>query len=97
MSDVSVFYAELNRAALALHHATAGRYVEETGATAGDTGIENPAHRPDLRLEMYARIDALHDSAADARKSATALSKSLATIASDFSRLDEVLSGEGHR
>jgi|SRR5699024_578396 len=94
MGDVDIYYAELSTAAMDMQRASS-QLMRETAQVAGeDTGIENPADRPDLRLEVHARLTALHDRAADSAEAASDLSASLTDIADSFREADGKYAGE---
>ncbi|MEU4017168.1 MULTISPECIES: hypothetical protein [unclassified Microbacterium] len=93
MSDVEIFYAELNGASSALTTATTQLLTEAASVQGEDTGVDNPAQRVGLRLEMHRRLTALHDRAYDRIESGDALAADIAAIAAKYSELDVELTG----
>lgn len=93
MSDVEIFYAELNDAARSLTTATSEVLTPAAGLQGDDTGVENPAHRSALRLEMHRRLTALHDRVYDRVESGDDLAAAISAIASKYSDLDVELTG----
>ncbi|CAH0215514.1 hypothetical protein SRABI76_02376 [Microbacterium oxydans] len=93
MSDVEIFYAELNDASSALTSATYEVLMEAASLVGEDTGVENPAQRSGLRLELHRRLTALHDAAYDRIEAGDALASSISDIASEYTGLDAELSG----
>lgn len=96
MGDVEIFYAELNSASNAINTALTDLVTEAGDLYGDDTGIENPAQRTALRLEMHRRLTALHDSAVNRVEAASALSASITAIADRYSELDTELTGREH-
>lgn len=93
MSDVEIFYAELNDAASGLTSATSEVLTQAANLQGEETGVENPAHRSALRLEMHRRLTALHDRAYDRIESTGSLAAAISAIASKYSDLDAELTG----
>ncbi|PQZ49781.1 hypothetical protein CQ040_14760 [Microbacterium sp. MYb54] len=93
LPDVEIFYAELNDAASALTNATYEVLTEAANLQGEETGVENPAQRSGLRLEMHRRLTALHDSAYDRVESGDSLAAAISAIASKYSELDVELTG----
>ncbi|WP_226534227.1 hypothetical protein [Microbacterium paraoxydans] len=93
MSDVEIFYAALNDAASGLTSATTELLTQAANLQGEDTGVENPAQRAGLRLEMHRRLSALHDAAYDRIETAGALSAAISAIANKYSQLDVELTG----
>lgn len=93
MPDVEIFYAELNDAASSLTDATSEVLTEAANLQGEETGVENPAQRSGLRLEMHRRLTALHDSAYDRIESGNSLAAAISAIASKYSELDVELTG----
>lgn len=93
MGDVEVFYGELNAAADSLTTMTTNLLTEAANVTGEDTGIENPAQRTGLRLEMHRRLTALHDAAYNRIEAASALASVVTGIANRYSDLDVELTG----
>ncbi|WP_334149211.1 hypothetical protein [Microbacterium sp.] len=93
MSDVEIFYAELNDASSALTTATYEVLLEAANVYGEDTGVENPAQRAGLRLEMHRRLTALHDAAYDRIEAGDALAAAISAIANEYTDLDAELSG----
>ena len=94
MGDVEVFYAELSSASSCLCTETTNLLTEAAGVQGEDTGIENPAGRASLRLEMHSRLTALHDRAYAKVEAASAVSTAIQQIANSYSDLDSELSGQ---
>lgn len=70
--------------------------VQELGQAANDlrgddVGVENPAQRPDLRLEMHARVTSLHKAARERVSQADDLTSAVTEVVSNFSELDITL------
>lgn len=93
MSDVEIFYAELNNASGVLTTATYEVLMEAANVVGEETGVENPAQRAGLRLELHRRLSALHDTAYDRIATAGALSAAISAIANKYSQLDVELTG----
>ncbi|GGM39433.1 hypothetical protein [Microbacterium saperdae] len=96
MSDVEIFYAELNDASSALTTATYEVLMEAANVIGEDTGVENPAQRAGLRLEMHRRLTALHDAAYDRNEAGDALAAAISAIANKYTELDAELTGGDH-
>ncbi len=96
MSDVEIFYAELNDASSALTTATYEVLMEAANLIGEDTGVENPAQRAALRLEMHRRLTALHDAAYDRNEAGDALAAAISAIANKYTELDAELTGGDH-
>lgn len=95
MPDVEIFYAELNDAASSLTDATSEVLMETANLQGEETGVENPAQRAGLRLEMHRRLTALHDRAFDRIESGETLAAAITAIATKYSDLDVELTGGG--
>lgn len=94
MDDVQVFYNELYAASSTLQTAATALVMENASVTGEDTGIENPAYRAALRLEMHRRVSALHERVTlrvDEGSEAGAL---LTRIADRYTDLDLELTGQ---
>lgn len=93
MPDVELFSHELIASASAVQ--TASLRVIEAAAdlTGDDAGIENPAHRPGLRLEMHRRFTALRAAVRDHSAVASGVGGDLQSIADRYTELDAELSG----
>ncbi|WEK61974.1 MAG: hypothetical protein P0Y60_04230 [Candidatus Microbacterium colombiense] len=96
MSDVEIFYAELNAASSSLTTATSALLMEAANVQGEDTGVENPAQRAGLRLELHRRLTALHDVAYDRIESGDSLAAAITAIATKYSELDVELTGGDH-
>lgn len=59
--EVQVFYSELITETSSVNDSTTALLGTVGYLQGDDVGVENPAHRPSLRLEMHRRIVALHD------------------------------------
>lgn len=86
--DLSIYYAELRSASRSLTLDLPGLYGDFTDLDHDDTGIENPSGRDDLRLEMQARVMALHDAVKERYTEGSDLSSKLTNIVNNFSQLD---------
>lgn len=90
MPDVDIVYSALQE--VGPSHSD----VQELGQAtddlrSDDAGVENPAERPDLRLEMHARLTALHEAARERVSQAADLRSSVTDVLSNFSELDITL------
>lgn len=94
MEDVQIFYGELTSASSSLDSATSDLIYEAASVSGEDTGVENPAHRTALRLEMHTRLTALHDRAYERYDAGSAVSSAIRQISNRYSELDVELTGQ---
>lgn len=95
MTDVAVFYDDLQESAADFTNAATNLQPDVVNLLGDDTGVGAPAGRHELKSEMNRRLDRLHDATAAQGESASALAASVSEIASSYARLDAELSGEG--
>ena len=93
--EVQVFYNDLINETAVLEDSVSTLIPLEGALQGGDVGVENPAYRASLRLEMRRRIDALHDTVGACVTGASGLSGRLQGISGRFSDLDAELTGTG--
>lgn len=93
VSDVEIFYSELHAAASTLDTATMNLTTETADVQGEDTGIENPAQRASLRLEMHTRLTALRDRTQNKIEAGSAVSSAVGQIATRYADLDVELTG----
>lgn len=91
--EVQVFYSDLINETAALNDSVTTLMSVEGFLQGDDVGIENPAHRPSLRLEMRRRFDALQDTVGTCISDASDISTRLQAISGTFSDLDVELTG----
>lgn len=94
MTDVSIYYEQLHSAADMLTTAASDLLVARSDLTGDDVGIENPAFRTDLRLEMHRRFVALYSTATNRATTADDIAASTRAIATNYSDLDVELTGK---
>ena len=94
MGDVEVFYGELTAATSSLDSATSNLVTTAADLHGDDTGVDDPAHRTALRLEMHRRLAALHDRAYDKIEAGSDVSSTIQQIANSYSDLDVELTGQ---
>jgi len=94
MDDVQIFYNELYSASSTLQTAATNLMMENASVSGEDTGIENPAYRTSLRLEMHRRLTALHDSVIVRVEEGSRAGASLTQIANRYTDLDVELTGQ---
>ena len=95
MADVEVYYYQLTGAADTVSRAVSDTILLGADLRAEDTGIENPADRPALRLEMHRRLVALYDTFLDRIDAAGGVQSAVQAIADNYNELDMQLTGEG--
>ncbi|SDQ76722.1 hypothetical protein [Microbacterium sp. cf332] len=93
MSDVEVYYHELTSAADSIQVRASDAVLDGADLQGDDTGVQNPAHRPALRLELHRRLTALHTAVLDRSGAASAVAGKLSDIAARYSDLDLELTG----
>ncbi|MEH3089541.1 MAG: hypothetical protein PGN24_08105 [Microbacterium arborescens] len=94
MADVEIFYHALTSAAEQIQTRATDAVTDNADIQGEDVGIENPAQRPGLRLEMYRRLQALHTAVLARTTDASAVAATLSTIASRYADLDVELTGQ---
>ncbi|KAA9084974.1 hypothetical protein [Microbacterium radiodurans] len=93
MSDVEIYYHALTSAADAIQMRVSDAIMDNADIQGDDTGVENPAHRVALRLEMNRRLSGLHRAVLDRTTAASEVAASLSAIATRYSDLDVELTG----
>ena len=93
MGDVDIFRAELTGAASALNAAVTELLMQAADLRAEDVGIENPASRVALRLEMHRRLTGLRTASSARVDGASQLAASAQAIADGFHELEEEFTG----
>lgn len=93
MDDVEVFYAELRSASATLQTSVTDLLTENADVFGEDTGIENPAMRAGLRLEMHRRLTQLHDRVSARVENGSDVARGLTVIADRYTDLDIELTG----
>jgi len=94
MADVDIIYSALQEAAPALH-TDAGAVEEEIAQLhSEDPGIEEPAHRTELRQEMRSRLTDLQQHAQGRAHGGNALYSLVNDTITNFQELDITLSRE---
>lgn len=93
MGDVEIFYAELSSASGTVSTAVGDLILGAGDLTGDDTGIDNPASRPLLRLEMHRHLSALCSAVRARTEAASALAASTQRIADRYTDLDVELTG----
>ena len=94
MSDVEVFYADLNSAASTVHNAKINLQSDSPSLSSSDTGVENPAGRASLEAELGRRIAGLRELIQDRVLVAEDLAALLWGIAAKYEDLDVELTGK---
>lgn len=94
MDDVQIFYSELESASSSIETAVQNLVTENGSVSGEDTGIENPAYRTALRLEMNRRLNALHDRVLLRAEHGSGIGALLRQIASLYADLDVELTGQ---
>ncbi len=94
MDDVQIFYSELESASSAIETAVQNLVTENGNVSGEDTGIENPAYRTALRLEMNRRLNALHDRVMLRTETASGIGALLTQIAGRYTDLELELTGQ---
>lgn len=94
MSDVAIFYAELQTASSTIDTAITAVLFESGDLGAEDTGIGNPAARPALRLALHRHLSGLGEAVRARVASASQVSTSAHRIADRYTELDIELTGE---
>lgn len=94
VDEVAVFYEQLHAASASLQSAGNDLLMQNAALVAEDTGIENPAYRTSLRLEMHRRLTALHDAALVRSDDAAGLASRVTSIADRYTDLDVELTGQ---
>lgn len=94
MSDVAIFYAELQTASSTIDTAITAVLLESGDLGAEDTGIGNPASRPALRLALHRHLSGLGDAVRARVESGSQVSASAHRIADRYTELDIELTGE---
>ncbi|MDD7962058.1 hypothetical protein [Microbacterium thalli] len=93
MSDVEIYYHALTSAADAIQTRVSSAVMDNADIQGDDTGVENPAHRVALRLEINRRLTGLHQAVLDRTGAASGIGASLSEIAARYSDLDVELTG----
>ncbi|WP_345544179.1 hypothetical protein [Microbacterium jejuense] len=88
-----MFYAELTSAASGTQSAAQDVVMAAAELNGDDVGVENPAHRPGLRLEMHRRFTALREAIRDHSTEASGIGADVQHIADRYTELDAELSG----
>lgn len=91
--EVQVFHDDLVDEVVELDASFSMLTAIATSLRGDDVGVENPAHRPSLRLEMRRRFDALHDLVDACINDVIAIRVRLRAISDRFSDLDLELTG----
>ncbi|MEV7633122.1 hypothetical protein AB0N64_12005 [Microbacterium sp. NPDC089318] len=94
MSDVEIFYAELQTASSTVDTAIAGVLLESADLGAEDSGIGNPASRTALRLALHRHLSGLGDAVRARVDSGSQVSASARRIADRYTDLDIELTGQ---
>ncbi|MGF3057211.1 hypothetical protein [Microbacterium sp. YY-01] len=94
MGDVDIFYADLLNAGQRLRDDAYYLLLQNSEVSGDDTGIENPAQRPGLRLEMRRRLTQLHDTVLQRVEAASNLASNVESIAFRYNELDAELQGD---
>ncbi|MDF2580258.1 MAG: hypothetical protein K0S49_1837 [Microbacterium sp.] len=94
MSDVEIYYHALTSAADAIQTRVSSAVVDNADIQGDDTGVENPAHRVALRLEMNRRLSSLNRAVLDRTTAASEVAALLTAIATRYSDLDVELTGQ---
>lgn len=93
MSDVEIFYAELQHASSTVDTAITGLLFESADLDSEDTGIGNPASRPALRLALHRHLTGLSEAVRARVAGGSQVSASARRIADRYSELDVELTG----
>jgi hypothetical protein len=94
MSDVEIYYHALTSAADAIQTRVSSAVMDNAEIQGDDTGVENPAHRVALRLELNRRLTALQQAVLDRTGAASEVGALLTAIATRYSDLDVELTGQ---
>ncbi|MBO0981435.1 hypothetical protein [Microbacterium sp. SD291] len=93
MSDVEIFRAELSSASSMVGTAVHALLTESADLDAEDLGIQNPAHRALLRLEVARRLRALRSAVSAHVEAGGELAASAQRVADRYTDLDVELTG----
>lgn len=93
MSDVEIYYHALTSAADSIQTRVSEVVLDNADIQGDETGVENPAHRPSLRLEVRRRVTALYGAVLERSNAASGVGASISAIATKYSELDTELSG----
>lgn len=94
MSDVEIFRAELTGASSMVSTAVHELLTDSADLDAEDLGIQNPALRTLLRLEMNRRLRALRSAVSAHVEAGGELAASAQRVADRYTDLDVELTGE---
>ncbi|WP_067194428.1 hypothetical protein [Microbacterium sp. XT11] len=95
MSDVALFYEDLQQADRDFTTAFTSLHFDAANLVGGDPGVAAPLGRYHLMSCMDRGIGKLKDAAIDGWTSASAIADSVSAIASAYSALDDELAGTG--
>jgi len=95
MTAVDLFYDDLDACAADLTEAATQLQFDASRLRGDDPGVGAPLGRYQLKAELNRRMHQLHDATAGHGDAGSALGAALFAIASEYSELDEELSGEG--
>lgn len=93
MSDVEIFYAELQTTSGTVDTAVTGVLLDSADLNADDTGIGNPASRPALRLALRRHLADLSEAVRSRVEGGSQVSASARRIADRYTDLDVELTG----
>ncbi|MBO9627394.1 MAG: hypothetical protein J7484_13600 [Microbacterium sp.] len=95
MSDVALFYDDLQESAADFMTAESALVVDTADLSGDDPGVAAPIGRYQLKTGMDRGMDELHTASADGGATASDLAAAVSNISSAFSSLDDELSGTG--
>ena len=91
--EVQVFYDHLIVETGSMNDSVTALLAHGGYLQGGDVGVENPAHRTALRLEMHRRITALRSTVEACTSDASDIAERLRAITERYSELDVELTG----
>lgn len=94
MADVEIYYHALTSAADAIQSRVSEVILDNADIQGDETGVENPAQRPSLRLEVHRRVTALYGAVLERSTAASEVGASITAIATRYSDLDVELTGQ---
>lgn len=96
MSAVEVFYDDLDESGADFSETATQLEFDVSRVTGDDPGVRAPVGRHQLKAALNRRIDQLRDAIFVHGGAGAAVAKNVFAIASNYSELDEELSGEGN-
>jgi len=92
--EVQVFYNDLIVETGLMNDSSTALLARSGSLQGSDVGVENPAHRPSLRLEMHRRFTDLRSVVEACTTDASAIAERMRAISERYSELDVELTGK---